>query len=164
MKTHEQHTITGELEITDSKTMKVLARKLTLTAERTTSLQGRAYAHGRKIECIFPANTDLSTGQGTGPWGPGGYGGYWLKHNATEIKALERVRAVKTRQAGENIGPKDKPHKPHKKSTKQDIHVFVEGELKARVIQAAKEQGLDMGQIVTEALEMWFKKPLPKRH
>ena len=160
MKTHEQTTLTGELEITDSKTMKVLARKLILTAERTTSLQGRAYAHGRKIECIFPANTDLSTGQGTGPWGPGGYGSNWLKHNATEIKRLERVKAVKPQQ----VDPKGKPRKPHKKSTKQDMHIFVEGELKARVIQAAKEQGLDMGQIVTEALEMWFKKPLPKRH
>lgn len=75
-------------------------------------------------------------------------------------KEAGKVKAVKQQQ----VCPNDKPRKPHKKSTKQDMHIFVEGELKARVIQAAKEQGLDIGQIVTEALEMWFKKPLLKRN
>lgn len=88
---HEQHTITGELEITDSKTMKVIARKLTLTASRAASLGGKRYEPGKRIECVFPADTDLSVGHGTGPWTPGGYNAPWLKHHATEIRDLGRV-------------------------------------------------------------------------
>jgi len=306
MTTYEQHTITGELEITDSKTMKVIARKLTLTAERVTSLCGRAYRPGSHIECIFPAHTDLSAGQGAGPWTPGGYGGNWLKRNATEIKRLANIKTTELQTphntliltagrpcgmngqrylAGEKIqcvfrpdddlsvgysngpwqpggffspwlknhamkitnlntdieiskrerealrpvkivlttsqdttlrrvryrtgdkievtlqkkaillrgsgpwtpggytsqwlknyaiqvialptdnGPKHpdycicpacKPRRAHKKKAKVDIHFFVEAELKARVVHVAKERGIDLGQIATEALEEWL--------
>lgn len=158
MRIHEQMSITGELEITDSKTMKVIAQKLTLTAERTTSLQGRVYARGRKIECLFPASTDLSTGHGKGPWAPGGYSGTWLKRNATEIKRLEKVKVVKTQQV------KPKSRILIKRNTKPVIHVFVEEELKMQVVQAAKDRGVKTGQVVIEALEMWLKKSLSKRH
>jgi len=83
---HEQCTITGELELTDSRTMKVIARKCVFTAERPCNLCGERFTRGAKIEVIFPAHCDLWNGSETGPWHPGGHTSWWLKAHAFQIK------------------------------------------------------------------------------
>lgn len=93
---HEQHTITGELEITDSHTMKVIARKLTLTASRISWLYKRRCYIGTKIEVTFPATVSLDDGKGGGPWS--GYSVAWLKNNAVEIREAGSGKVIHTRK------------------------------------------------------------------
>ncbi|MHC9540410.1 MAG: hypothetical protein AB9903_12910 [Vulcanimicrobiota bacterium] len=88
MTTHEQMTLTGELEITDSRTMKVIARKITLTTARETRLKKKRYYEGSQLEVTFPAHVDIDEGKGGGPWEPGGYDSRWLKEYAIEIKQV----------------------------------------------------------------------------
>jgi len=90
MKTHVQHTITGELEITDSKNMKVIKRKIILTAEKHCSLCFRHFSAGDRIEVTFPAQCDLWEESGAGPWMPGGRTAQWLKTHATKIFDIGR--------------------------------------------------------------------------
>ncbi len=82
---HEQTTITGELEITDSRTMKVIARKCTFTAERPCILYGEKFTTGEKIEVTFPSHCDLWNNSEKGPWRPGGHTSRWLKAHALQI-------------------------------------------------------------------------------
>jgi hypothetical protein len=82
---HEQFTLTGDLELTDSLTMKVLARKLIFTAIRPCVLCGERFTLGEQIEAIFPAHVDLAEGHGSGPWSPGGRSSRWLKAHASQI-------------------------------------------------------------------------------
>lgn len=91
---HEQYTITGELEITDSLTMKVMARKCTFTAERPCNLCGERFTEGEKIEVIFPAHCDVWNNTGTGPWWPGGHTSRWLKAHAVQIRKTNRERPL----------------------------------------------------------------------
>ncbi|MHC9540117.1 MAG: hypothetical protein AB9903_11405 [Vulcanimicrobiota bacterium] len=87
---HEQTTITGELEITDSMTMKVIARRCTFTAERPCNLCGEKFTEGERIEVTFPAHCDLWSSSETGPWYPGGHTSRWLRAHATQIKKVNR--------------------------------------------------------------------------
>jgi hypothetical protein len=96
---HEQHTITGELEITDSVTMKVLARKLTFTTLRPCVLCGEKFTPGEQVEAIFPAHVDLAEGPGNGPWSPGGRSSCWLKAQASKIAELGRRKVIFLREA-----------------------------------------------------------------
>jgi len=83
---YEQMTITGELELTDAQTMKVIAIKRIFTAERPCCLCGERFARGAKIEVIFPAQCDLWNSSETGPWYPGGHTSWWMKAHAFQIK------------------------------------------------------------------------------
>lgn len=89
---HEQMTITGELEITDSVTMKVIARKITLIAAWETRLKKKRYYEGSQLEVTFPAHVNIDKGKGSGPWEPGGYDSRWLKEYAIEIKEIPGKR------------------------------------------------------------------------
>lgn len=91
---HEQYTITGELEITDSMTMKVIARKCTFTAERPCNLCGERLTEGEKIEVTFPAHCDLWSSSETGHWYPGGRTSRWLRAHAVQIKVIKRGRLL----------------------------------------------------------------------
>lgn len=162
--TYEQHTITGELEITDSKTMKVIARKLTLTASRVSRLCGRRYYIGTKIEVTFPAAVNLDEGRGHSPWS--GYSAAWLKNNATEIREMGSAAVIHTRKdtsrpAGVHppycCCPRCKSKKEPDHTPKVDIHLFVSPALKTRLAAVTKERGLDLCDIAREALEEWLK-------
>lgn len=87
---YEQTTITGEIEITDSKTGKVLARKLVLCAAKPVNFCRKSYETGDRVEVFFPAALNTDEGKGTGPWEPGGYESCWLKKYAIEIRRLGR--------------------------------------------------------------------------
>ena len=128
-------TITGELELTDSKTMKVIARQLTLTAIRAASLNGKRYTAGERIECIFPADTDLLAGHSTGPWGPGGFSGPWLKRHTTEINDLGREKSW------------------HKKG----VNFFISPTMKTEVRKIAKQQDSNLPAAARKAVEKWLR-------
>jgi len=91
---YEQTTITGELEITDSLTMKVIARKCTFTAEKPCDLCGERFIEGEKIEVTFPAHCDPWNNSGAGPWQPGGHTSRWLKTHATQIKKMNKGKLL----------------------------------------------------------------------
>jgi|GEM_PF-1879379 len=108
MTTHEQHTITGEVEITDSKTMKVIARKITLTAERPCSLCFRHFTTGDQIEVTFPAHCDLWNKCGAGPWQPRGHTSQWIRRNASQIYKVNGNRLIYSAEHSEGLIPKAK--------------------------------------------------------
>ncbi len=91
---HEQHTLNGELEITDSATMQVLARKLTLAALKNCVLCSKRFTSGERVEAIFPAHVDLAGEGGAGPWSPGGRSSRWLKAHASQIIEVGRRRVI----------------------------------------------------------------------
>lgn len=93
--TYEQTTITGEIEITDSKTTKVIARKLTLTATRPAFLCCKKYGVGDRVDVFLPATVNPDEGKGTGLWLPGGYSSHWLRHRITKVNDLPSVDNIK---------------------------------------------------------------------
>jgi hypothetical protein len=96
---HEQYTITGELELTDSATMKVLARKLTFTTLRPCVLCGEKFTPGEQVEAVFPAHVDLAEEPGSGPWSPGGRSSRWLKAQASKIVEMGRRTVILLKEA-----------------------------------------------------------------
>jgi len=91
---HEQYTLTGEVEITDSRTMQVMALKRTFTALWHCVLCGERFAPDDQVEAIFPAHVDLADTPGGGPWTPGGRSARWLKARASKIVEMGRTKTI----------------------------------------------------------------------
>jgi hypothetical protein len=95
---YEQLTIDGTVEVTDSATGEVKARRMTLTCEKPCRLCGEHFMEGEEIEVTFPAICDLDASRESGPWEPGGYTSRWIRHNALQIIEGSRDRIIFTVQ------------------------------------------------------------------
>lgn len=96
MTLYEQLTITGDVEVIDGITCKVISRRMTLTCERPCRLCGEHFMEGEEIEVTFPASLALGSqsAEGAGPWEPGGYSSRWIRHHALEIREMSRDRIL----------------------------------------------------------------------
>ncbi len=89
MSTYEQHTLfPGELEITDSVTGQVKARRITFTALKPCVLCCGHFSKGDQVECTFHPGVDLSEERSNGPWSPGERSSRWIASHAEKISLL----------------------------------------------------------------------------
>ncbi len=95
MTIYEQHTFfLGEMEIIDSDTGRVIARKRKFTPVKKCILCGEHFAPGDQVQVIFPPGVNLAEAEGTGPWAPGGRSSSWMKAHASRITEAGRGKVI----------------------------------------------------------------------